>query len=78
MIRAAARTSPAADRHRLQAGWEDVMRAGGEAVGWVLEQQMGFLRGVGEGVVGIGQGLSPWPHSRRCTGSSTLTGNDGG
>jgi Nucleotidyltransferase domain len=57
MIRAAARTSPTAARNRLQAGWEDVMRAGGEAVGWVLEQQMGFLRGVGEGVVGIGQGL---------------------
>ena len=57
MIRAAGRTSPTANRNRLQAGWEDVMRAGGKAVEWVLDQQMGFLRGFGEGVVGIGQGL---------------------
>jgi Nucleotidyltransferase domain len=58
MIRAAGRTSPTANRNRLETGWENVMRAGGKAVEWVLEQQMGFLRGFGEGVVGIGQGLA--------------------
>jgi hypothetical protein len=57
IIRAAGRTSPTASRNRLEAGWDNVMRVGGKAVEWVLDQQVGFLRGFGEGVVGIGEGL---------------------